>query len=127
MKSIYSITSQSNMQKSKREQWIDALRGFCIFLVVFMHIENFSIGVGASESAVMQIVFTCFLTTFFFISGYVSYREQISYTLHFTILKIKEKLFQLVIPAIAFSCMYNACFGNEIFSFLPKDLEVTGS
>lgn len=113
-------TCQSNMQNSKREQWIDALRSFCIFLVVFMHIENFSIGISASESVVMQIIFTCFLTTFFFISGYVSYREQIIYTLHFTILKIKEKLFQLVIPAIAFSCMYNACFGNEIFSFLTQ-------
>lgn len=105
---------------SEREYWIDALRGFCMFLVVFMHIENFSIGLGTSESVVMQVVFTCFLTTFFFISGYVAYRKQVVWSLKYIILKLKDKLIQLLIPALIVSNLYNICFEKDVFIFFSE-------
>lgn len=97
----------------KRTLWLDALRGFCMFLVVYMHISNFSIGFGVSESVVMQVIFTCFLTTFFFISGYVSYKDSEIWTVRHILLKLKNKFMQLMIPAVVFYVLYQICEGKD--------------
>lgn len=104
----------------KREKWIDCLRGFCMFLVVFMHVENFTIGIRASESVVMQIIFTFFLTTFFFISGYVSYKKHVEWNCKFTLFQLVKKFKQFVIPTIIFNILYNTCFVGEPFLFLTE-------
>lgn len=107
----------------KRTLWLDALRGFCMFLVVYMHISNFSIGLGVSESVVMQVIFTCFLTTFFFISGYVSYKDSEIWTVRHILLKLKNKFMQLMIPAVVFYVLYQICEGKDLLSWIDKGFQ----
>lgn len=117
------IDSQFFTGGGKRTLWLDALRGFCMFLVVYMHISNFSIGLGASESVVMQVIFTCFLSTFFFISGYVSYKDSEIWTVRHTLLKLKNKFMQLMIPAVVFYVLYQICEGKDLLSWIDKGFQ----
>ena len=94
-----------------------------MFLVVYMHISNFSIGFGVSESVVMQVIFTCFLTTFFFISGYVSYKDSEIWTVRHILLKLKNKFMQLMIPAVVFYVLYQICEGKDLLSWIDKGFQ----
>lgn len=117
------IDNHKAIGKAKRRPWLDALRGFCMFLVVYMHISNFSIGLGASESAVMQVVFTCFLSTFYFISGYVSHKDSEIWTARHALLKLKDKFQQLIIPAVVFYVLYQMCKGEGLFAWMEKGFQ----
>lgn len=59
----------------ERQGWIDAMRGFAIFLVVVGHVEMFMIR-GEELSVVSRIVYLFHVPLFFFISGYLSLKEK---------------------------------------------------
>lgn len=66
------------MQKEKtksagRIQWIDAMRGFSMLLVVLGHVLM-NMGVGGYESTLSCIFLTFRMPLFFFVSGFFSYR-----------------------------------------------------
>lgn len=105
------------MTTNKRIGYIDALRGFAIFMIVFMHVEHFSLGITFDKSIWGSIGITFFLPVFFFISGYLAKKE-------ITTSLLKEtwrKFIFLVIPAVLFYVFYYClCRGENILSLVSK-------
>lgn len=95
------LTNTSN----KRIEYIDALRGFTMILVVFAHIEVFSI-FEMQHTTFLGSIFQSFrMPLFFFISGYIAFK--ITPPNKSLVLK---KLRIQIIPATVFGLIF--CHGN---------------
>lgn len=91
----------------KRIEHIDAFRGLCIFAVVYLHIILFC-GLNTYQSSPIQVILKdFFLVGFYFISGFLSYKndDTISSLINlrdFIVKKIKT----LLIPSITIMALY---------------------
>ncbi len=91
---------------TKRIEYIDALRGFTMYLVVFAHIWTFGYHVENRPDTFASILVNFFLVLFFFISGFVAYKKDRSWTLSDVACMLKNKAVQLLIPAIFFCALF---------------------
>ncbi len=61
------------MSNLNRMQWVDAMRGFSMLIVVFGHVL-LSMGIGGYNSFLSSILLTFRMPLFFFVSGFFSFR-----------------------------------------------------
>ena len=61
------------MSNLNRMQWVDAMRGFSMLIVVFGHVL-LSMGIGSYNSFLSSILLTFRMPLFFFVSGFFSFR-----------------------------------------------------
>lgn len=90
----------------KRIEYIDALRGFTMILVVFSHVLLFTFGI---ESSFINDVFVSFrMPLFFFISGFIGYKANIEWTGKTWWAMSRKKLLVQLIPTFFFGliCAY---------------------
>ena len=92
-------------QYQKRIRYIDALRGFTMFLVVLGHVMITSLNISR-DSIVCTFFLSFRMPIFFFISGYIAYNATNLWTPSFFIQKIKKKAFVQIIPACLFFTLY---------------------
>lgn len=92
------------MRKAKRVEYIDAMRGFTMFFVVVGHVLDFSF---LEEYAfVTSIMKTFRMPLFFFISGYVGYKNADSFGLRSYTSAIWKKLSMAMLPCCIFYFLY---------------------
>lgn len=104
---------------TSRIGYIDALRGFAIFLVVFGHVLQYAMNMADYNATVLNVFFLpIWLPLFFFVSGFVVYKPYESFGLSSYFTKIKEKTITLFIPATVFYILYCLVFGKYPFGFL---------
>lgn len=94
-----------NKIMNKRIEYIDALRGLAMYLVVYLHIKSWG-GYSAYSNLVGEIFVTFYLPLFFFISGYLLYKHKI-YTTKETMKVLSKKVLNFLIPMIVFSLLYS--------------------
>lgn len=98
----------------KRIEYIDAMRGFTMFLVVLGHVFLFSFGI--SNSFVSAIFLTFRMPLFFFISGFIAYKDRSFWSIN----KYKETLFKKariqLIPTVVFFLLYYSIFSDNVWS-----------
>lgn len=97
--------------------YIDIFRGLCMFVVIYSHILLFSIGYPQT-SLLTDFLRGFFLNSFFFISGFLSYKET-NWNLSNTKRFIIKKIMTLFIPTL--TCLGIFCFfmnGNYINALL---------
>ena len=72
-----SVTSNPrNVQQRKRIEYIDAMRGFTMVLVVLTHVSSFGLGMYGSDTFSYSKIFAEFrMPLFFFVSGFVLYKS----------------------------------------------------
>ena len=58
----------------KRIEWIDALRGFTMILVVFSHVETFGLDIHSNGDGINDFFRLFRMPLFFFVSGFIAYR-----------------------------------------------------
>ena len=92
-------------QYQKRIRYIDALRGFTMFLVVLGHVMITSLNISR-DSIVCTFFLSFRMPIFFFISGYIAYNATNLWTPSFFIQKIKKKAFVQIIPACLIFTLY---------------------
>ena len=63
------------MSSKNRIEYIDAMRGFTMILVVYAHVVFFSFGIDSSYPSFNQFFMLMRMPLFFFISGFIFYRE----------------------------------------------------
>lgn len=89
----------------KRIEYVDALRGFAMYLVVYSHIWTFGYHADSSNSF-DHILLNFFLVLFFFVSGFVAYKKEQDWNMNSINHKLKEKAIQLLIPSVVFSTLF---------------------
>ena len=86
----------------QRLQWIDAMRGFTMLMVVTNHVQSASFGELPNLSSSMQFFLLFRMPMFFFISGFLAYRTKDTWTFHDFCQKTGKKLRVQIIPTIVF-------------------------
>lgn len=87
-----------------RIQYIDALRGFTMILVVFSHVMLFTFEI---ESSFINEVFMSFrMPLFFFISGFIGYKAGVEWTGKTWWTMSRKKLLVQLIPTFFFGLIY---------------------
>ena len=110
-----------------RIEWIDALRGFTMILVVFAHIET--LGFEMPRSTVNDFFSQFRMPLFFFISGFIAFRAgEVWNRKYFTRQMLKKMRIQ-IIPTLffgllfaitVFSHRYNETSADSIFMFFDN-------
>ena len=79
--------------KKERIQYIDAMRGFTMLLVVFAHIETFSFDYASTGNITfLGEMFQLFrMPLFFFVSGFIAYKAQVDWNIRYCWDLIKKK------------------------------------
>ena len=91
---------------TKRIEWIDALRGFTMLLVVYSHVEVLGMDIPAHISGLNSLVTLFRMPLFFFISGFVAYRINDTWDFKSYNAKMLKKLRVQIIPMIFFGIIY---------------------
>lgn len=85
------------MEKNKQIEWINILRGFAIFLIVFGH----SIGYSKGLTNLSRYLSSFYVPLFFFISGYLFQEDREEKLIPF----MKRKAKRILIPYFAFALL----------------------
>ena len=89
---------------SQRIGYIDALRGFTMFLVVLMHVATVCWGIVGKGISIHDYLHQVRMPLFFFISGFVLYKEGVEWNTQHIVRFFKKKIpVQLLGPFIFFA------------------------
>lgn len=89
-----------------RVRYIDALRGFTMFLVVFHHIELFGLNLQANGTVLGSIFVASRMPMFFFISGYIAYKAMEKWNVSMYAKTLAKRSIVLLVPTFVFSGIY---------------------
>lgn len=110
-------------QPTKRIEYIDALRGFTMILVVFSHVEWFSFDLRSSFINDLFISFR--MPLFFFISGLIGYKANVVWDKAMWWKMSKKKMLVQILPTIVFgltfACLYKR---NSIQDFICNESKI---
>lgn len=104
------------MQKPRLE-WLDALRGFTMLMVVTNHTYGFGFATDTKYSMFMSLCLLFRMPLFFFISGFLAYKASFSWNLRDTGQLIAKKLRVQIVPTVVFMTAYIAIAAKH---FWPK-------
>lgn len=105
--------------KTERLGYIDAMRGFCMVLVVYWHLSMF----GASDLALNPLFFSFQLPLFFFISGFFAYNQQ--FTPPLLLKNIKNRLLKQLLPTLVVGSLF-LLYNSFDFLFILSDINKAG-
>ena len=88
--------------KSERMEWIDAMRGFTMILVVAYHVSIQGFGEVEKASSALPLLVLLRMPLFFFISGFLSYKPDMNWTTGRLGMMIWKKVKIQVLPTIVF-------------------------
>ncbi|MBQ8270972.1 MAG: acyltransferase family protein [Bacteroidaceae bacterium] len=108
-------------QPTKRIEYIDALRGFTMILVVFSHVEMTSL--GFTPPTFLNSLFMSFrMPLFFFISGFIAYKAGVEWNRDKWCSMSKKKILVQLVPTFIFGLIYTyAYFGVDFQSFITHN------
>lgn len=88
---------------TQRVEYIDAMRGFTMILVVLHHVSLMAFG---RNSAIDEWYVTFFMPLFFFVSGFVMYKSTYCWTFKNSVVFLKKKICTLLISPFIFFLIY---------------------
>lgn len=104
---------QMNESYHDRLQHIDALRGFAMMLVVFVHIELFGVFEFTHTTLLAKMFSAVHMPLFFFISGLCIYRPNKTYNRS----RIYGDIKRLILPALSIGLLYTYFKINQDFVY----------
>ena len=94
--------------QTKRIEYIDALRGFTMILVVFSHVEWASFEL--KDSFINELFISFRMPLFFFISGFIGYKANVEWNKHTWWMMSKKKMLVQIIPTLVFGLAYTCLY-----------------
>lgn len=94
------------MVTKERLQWLDALRGFTMLMVVAYHVAQVSFGLNLKTSASMPFVVLFRMPLFFFVSGFLAWKPDVLWTPVKLGVMVWKKIKVQMIPTIVFLCVF---------------------
>lgn len=111
---------ENNVVKKPRLEWLDALRGFTMILVVAHHVWGFGFGLMPKVSSSMQFLVMFRMPLFFFVSGFLAYKAGQMWNLKSLGTLLMKKIRVQTIPTIVFFLFGAAILGKQ---FMPTVLD----
>ena len=102
----------------QRLEWLDALRGFTMLLVVTNHVYDMSFVTNPKNSMFMSLCLLFRMPLFFFISGFLAYRPTFTWKLGETGSLILKKFRVQVIPTLVFMTAFIALSRKPFWEFM---------
>ena len=93
-------------ERGHRIEWLDAMRGFTMILVVAYHVAQFGFVENEKTSAALPFLVLFRMPLFFFVSGFLAYKANFVWNLKNTIPLVLKKLHVQIIPAIIFLSIF---------------------
>lgn len=110
------------LQNPHRIEYIDALRGFTMILVVFTHVEIFSF-MKSYSSFIYEIIVSFYMPLFFFISGFMANKEV--WNAKIWLRMCGKKMRTLLVPTLIFGIVYSFTYLKVDFvSFVTNDYKL---
>jgi peptidoglycan/LPS O-acetylase OafA/YrhL len=104
------------MKTQNRIQYIDAMRGFAMMVVVLHHVFSYSFKYYKAETVVSSFFITFMLPLFFFISGYIGYKAPERWNAGYFISYLKKKAYILWVPSLIFLFIYCTVIQRDFVS-----------
>lgn len=101
---------QTLQNTGKRIEWIDAMRGFTMILVVFAHIESFGIFGLGGETVAGKLFQSFRMPLFFFVSGFIAYKADVLWTAATWWASTRKKLIVQLIPTVVIGLFYTCLY-----------------
>ena len=103
MKEMSNSSGKGSLDAGGRIQYIDALRGFTMILVVFQHIATYCWHINDKGISIHDYLMQIRMPMFFFISGFVLYRSSVTWDRKQVTSFFRKKIpVQLIAPFIFF-------------------------
>lgn len=102
--------------QQKRMEWLDAMRGFTMILVVAYHVAQFGFGESEKISASLPFLVLFRMPLFFFVSGFLAYKATWIWTSQSFVSLTWKKLKVQVLPALVFLCIFLVLKGKLPFA-----------
>ena len=93
------------IKRGVRMEWLDAMRGLTMILVVAYHVAQISFGVSERTSSSLPFLVLFRMPLFFFVSGFLAYKASFEWTVPNTLRLTWKKLKIQVLPALVFLCV----------------------
>ena len=106
----------------QRIEYIDALRGFTMILVVFAHLEGFCLlKNGFASLTPLNSLFQSFrMPLFFFVSGFIAFKTATHWKQNELFERAIKKV-QVIIPTLVFGLIYCYIYIDKDFNFFITD------
>lgn len=101
---------------SKRIEWVDAMRGFSMVLVVFGHVM-LDLGIGNDDTILSSLLITFRMPLFFFVSGFFSFRVRDWWTPERVGDIMLRKFNAQIITAIIFFALYQYLIAHKPINY----------
>ena len=111
--------------KKPRLEWLDALRGFTMIMVVANHVCNFAFTLPNQASSSMQFFVLFRMPLFFFVSGFLAYRASQIWTFRTLGEQLLKKVRVQTIPTIVFFLIGAAIIGDKFWPTVMNWLGLT--
>lgn len=92
------------VEVKKRIEWIDALRGFTMVLVVFSHVELHMLEMPVTKLNDFFILFR--MPLFFFVSGFISFKQNEFWNMSYFLTNVLKKIRVQLIPTLFFGLLF---------------------
>ena len=109
------MTKEVKKDSTQRIEYIDAMKGFSIILVVLHHVSLMAFG---RNSAIDEWYVVFFMPLFFFISGFVIYNPTQQWTFKNSIVFLKKKIWTLILSPFVFFLLYIHIYNRELSASL---------
>ena len=106
------------MNDMKRLEWLDALRGFTMLMVVTNHVYDMGFGTNPKYSMFMSLCLLFRMPLFFFISGFLAYKAAFTWQPGETGALILKKFRVQVIPTLVFMTAFIALSPQPFWQFM---------
>ena len=100
------LTQRGRTGGGHRIEWLDAMRGFTMILVVAYHVAQFGFVENEKSSAALPFLVLFRMPLFFFVSGFLAYKSRFVWNLTNTIPLVLKKLHVQIIPAVIFLSIF---------------------
>lgn len=100
----------------KRMEWLDAMRGFTMILVVAYHVAHIGMGQDEKISASLPFLVLFRMPLFFFVSGFLAYKSGLLWSVASFFQLCWKKIKVQLIPTIVFLSVFVALRGHYQFA-----------
>ena len=113
---------ENKVVKKPRLEWLDALRGFTMILVVAYHVAQSGFGESWRHSSSMPFLILFRMPLFFFVSGFLAYKASQVWNLRNLGALILKKLRVQLIPTLVFFLLAIALLYKTFWSSVEMEL-----